>query len=314
MNTIGFTKSDSDTLIFHIWKSLKYTNRLFISLSLIVLGAIIQIFQLEMIPGIFLVFAGNLFLLSKGIDTRLNKVVYKADANWSKVSQEQIDQIEKINTKSSKWDLSAVDISSGLGAVLLVILLLACLIFANIWLYSEHPELNILIANLLVLLVPHWITGVKRITKTPKLLKKIDIYKKLIKSCQNALAKHNLEYNLLLQGEKDKLPKDIKIRIQINNQPDDFLGVYGQLNLNDVEGKLYPYFYTVLVAKKSFNLLSYANRIRLIPGTVLEQKPADDIDVIVLRQQTTKNSGYNTSPQTMINILKLGVHSAENII
>ncbi len=314
MSSILLSKSEGDILIFHIWKSLKYGQRLLLSAALILIGLALQIDQVTVFPGGFLIIAGNLILLTKGYDNRLNKAIFKADADWNKISQEQLTEIITLNKKMNAWDLSPVDISNPLGAVLFIVFLIAALVLLVVSTPGLGKESGILLFDLAVLTLPHWFTGIKKISTTPKLVNKIKLIQDLINDKQDILKNHKLEYNILLQGNNEKLPKDVKFRIDINNAPDNFLGVYGQLNMNNIQGHDYPYFYVVLVAKKDFGILPYAKKITPENKIVVETQKGTDVDVIIIRQYTTRTSGYHTKPKDMQRILEKGIIEAEKII
>lgn len=310
MSFLNLSQSNRDALVFHVWKSLKYKNRIAISLIFILVGFLIQAITFHFFPGILGVLLGNLLLLNKGIDTRIQKSSFNADTQWVKTTSENLTQIIDLNRKLSKWDKSAFDVTNTLG--LLMFLLLIAVSFLVLFASSSSHRLAalILFLNLIVLVVPHWLTGIKRISTTPKMVKKIKLFQQILSSCQKELKPHTIEYNVLLKGEEKQLPKDLKIRINLKDQPDEFLGLYGQMNMNTVEGKVYPYFYTVLVAKKQMNILANFDKIKLSGGIIKEKEQGEDTDVIIIRQHTTKKSGYHTRKSTMVNILKLGINNA----
>lgn len=88
-------------------------------------------------------------------------------------------------------------------------------------------------------------------------------------------------------------PIDVRLKVKFQGAPDDFLGVQGQISINNVKSTEYPYFYCVIVAQKGFSLLSKAT-LPEVKNLVIEHQPETDVDVIVIRQKTTKTSGYYT--------------------
>ena len=82
MSNFLLSKSEQGMVVFHLAKSMKYKFRLTLSILLILSGFILQYKMLNVIPGIFLVLAGNLFLLVKGYDTRIKLDKFKPDAEW----------------------------------------------------------------------------------------------------------------------------------------------------------------------------------------------------------------------------------------
>jgi len=101
---------------------------------------------------------------------------------------------------------------------------------------------------------------------------------------------------ILLQGKETRMPEDVKLRISFRGHDPDFLGLYGQVVTNDVQGKSFPYFYVVIVAKKGYGLRQAFEGFQRPQDTVKESDGKDDVEFIVIRQQTTETSGYHTKP------------------
>ena len=115
-----------------------------------------------------------------------------------------------------------------------------------------------------VLLLPHWVCGIRMILTRPQLMMKIKYIKKLIKKKADRLQAHEIEYFILLKGQKkSRLPQDVKFRVKIKDYHPDFLGLYGQIVTNTVNGSSYPYFYIVLVAKRDYGLKRVAAQCKL---------------------------------------------------
>ena len=97
------------------------------------------------------------------------------------------------------------------------------------------------------------------------------------------------------QGE---MPCDAKLVLRLDALGDAFLGLQVQVVLNNVQGSDYPYLYCVLVARPQLHILE-PNAIATPPkGIVVEPKhqEADNVDIVVIRQETTKTKGYHTQP------------------
>jgi len=64
---------------------------------------------------------------------------------------------------------------------------------------------------------------------------------------------------------------------------------------NRVQGSDYPYLYCVLVARPGVRMLELLDPEP--PSNIVaepDHKPDEDIDILVIRQRTTKTSGYHT--------------------
>ncbi len=313
--SLFLTKSEQGIIVFHIWKNLKYSNRLIISLILIAAGITLQYAMFNIFPGIILVFAGNLFLLVKGYDKRIKLSSFDHTTEWTNTDLEHLEKVAELNKKAQKWDISAIDITNGLGFFILFILIILMFIFAaSNPLHSDNGSI-IIIINIIVLLFPHWVTGVKRITTAPALVNKIKLYQELIKVFNVQLQDEEVSFLMLLKGKDKKMPADVKMKIKFKNQPEDFLGMYAQISLNNVQGKDYPYFYVVLVAKKSANMFRNALRVVNMPKNVIcEQDSQDDADVFIIRQFTTRTSGYYTNEIAVKSIFETGIATAKKFL
>jgi hypothetical protein len=81
---------------------------------------------------------------------------------------------------------------------------------------------------------------------------------------------------------------------------------------HEVNGTSYPYFYVVLVAKKSFGLGDAFNKFIPPAKIIKEFKIEGDVEILVIRQATTKTSGDHTGDKQMGDILAAGINLAEN--
>lgn len=315
MSSLLLSKNEQGIVIFHIWKSLTYKARLGLSVLLILSGLVLQFEMFHFFPGALLVLIGNLLLLVKGYDTRTNLKSFKHDAEWVPTSEDQLVNIISLYKKMRSWDRSALDITSGLGfLVFFIFLVIIVLLFALHPFSSFHGTLIVAI-NVAILLIPHWFTGTKRITTDPKLENKMKLYLELMKNFKETLREDTIKYLMLIQESNEKIPLDVKMQIKFKNQPDDFLGVYAQIALNNVQGADYPYFYVVLVAKENSTLLGGIFDSLEMPDQVLKElKRENEVEIIVIRQVTTKTSGYHTNAKAMAKIFETGILSARKII
>ncbi|PLX05376.1 MAG: hypothetical protein C0594_07635 [Marinilabiliales bacterium] len=303
--------SDKDLVVFHLLPGMSYGLRFLLSLSIIVLGVFLQLYMLDLIPGIVLVFIGNLFLIVKGHHNKIKLAKFDVEANWQQVKFSRLEEVLSLNKKMKKWDVNAFDISNIAGfAVFVVVLGIAYAL-----LITEVKSMQMLAVNVVVLFIPHIVTGVRKIQTKPLLVNKIKLVRFLINQNIDVLKKHTVEYYMMIMGREKKLPSDVKFRVHLNDQPDDFLGLYGQLSMNNVSGQNYPYFYVVLVAKKGFGLKNEFEKIAGIPRPLIkEYTEQEDVEVIVVRQFTTRKSGYHTKPKTMNLLLRYGISLTESII
>ncbi|MBN1662731.1 MAG: hypothetical protein JW943_03935, partial [Deltaproteobacteria bacterium] len=157
----------------------------------------------------------------------------------------------------------------------------------------------------------HWVTGTRSIMTLPNLLLKTRLIRQLLKDVEGLIARHQVEFFMLLKGSEAKVPDDVKFRVKIQGQLPDFLGFYGQIVTNTVSSSTYPYFYVVLVAKQGFGLRQSFNQYKPPRKIVKEFKEEGDVEVFVIRQHTTKTSGYHTNFKAVRHICLEGLEVAE---
>lgn len=336
MSITKVSDENKKMVLFLILPTLDHKMRMGISLGLILVAFFVQ-FQLnQTMVGVCLLACGNLLLLVKGYDNRVKFEGYHPEAEWTRVEMQTILDLKKTEQRMKKWDQDFFDISnmSGLFILCLAILFMAAVYFALLQMQGTE-SLQILMVDAGILLLPHWFTGLRRITNvlSSGLTMKIDEIKNILDRSNNQIKQHEAHYYMLLKGDSVKIPKDVKFRVDIANAPEDFLGLYGQVVLNDVQGRKYPYFYCVLVAKKGNLNLSklkdlntqekkqdnegflnkFINIAKMEDKIITEFKLQGDVQVLVVRQFTTKKSGYHTKPEMEDSVLRLSLTMAESL-
>ena len=174
---------------------------------------------------------------------------------------------------------------------------------------------GLIVCLALLLLVPHWVTGIRSILRKPKLLVRVDAIKAVLDGAADALRPHEVSLMMQLRGGADatRLPEDVKFKVDPAGHHPDFLGLYGQVVINDVQGTSHPYFYVVLVAKNGYRLPAATTRFRPPQNTVVESKHQDQVEVLVVRQRPSKTSGYETKDEVAVAILEAGLGLAEQV-
>lgn len=308
------SKSDQGVVIFHIWKNLKYSIRLLLSFALILTGFALQYQLMNFFPGIILIFAGNLLLLVKGYDNRIKLGKFEHNTEWVQTDLEHLKKVVEINNKMRKWDISAFDITSGLGAMFLILMIGVIILIINIFPIDTNSVSLIIVANIVVLIFPHWFTGVKRVTTAPALVNKITLFQNIVNEFAGELKEDKVTFQMLVKGKDHKLPADVKMKVDVKNHPKDLFGLYGQISLNNVKGQDYPYFYVVLVAKESAKLITNKLGNYILPADIISEfSHQSEAEIMVIRQYTTKTSGYHTDETAVSNIFKAGLKAARKI-
>jgi len=194
-----------------------------------------------------------------------------------------------------------------LGAVLFVLITVTTTAAA---IFARGP-LQILVINAMVLLLPHWLTGGRSILVQPKLMVRVNTIREVLQQSAAELADHEVNLLMLFSGSTTKIPDDLKVKIDIKNRHPDFLGLYGQVVLNEVQGRSHPYFYAVLVARRGYGLDEAKDAYSPPSNITTEHNVQDKVEVLVIRQTTTKTSGYHTKLEDAVRILHDAVDVAE---
>ena len=300
---------ERDIVIFKLWPSLPYKIRLAAGICLIALGLVIQAITQSFWTGVIFLLVANALLLVSGYDNRVDFAQYDPSAEWERVDEKKLRELEQLDKKIKQWDWSLLDVSNVPGGIIFILLtgmlVLGALAFSG--------AVQILFIDALILLLPHWITGIRRILRLPNITIRIELIQKLIAGIRDRPGNRRIELMMLLSGGEAKVPRDIKFKVDIQGHHPDFLGLYGQVVLNSVQGKNYPYFYVVLVSKKNFDLQKACDAYSPPAGIVKELKNQDEVKVMVIRQHTTKTSGYHTKFPVATRILDQGLTVAEKV-
>ncbi len=299
---------DRSVVVFHVWPALAYGTRLTGSFVLMAAGLAVQVVTEHVLPGVVLLALGNLFLLVRGYDNRVDFQTYDPATERERVEPGRLNDLKELHREIRRWDTSALDVSNRLGIVLFTLIgvaMTAGVVFV-------HGPLQILVIDAMVLLLPHWLTGIRSILVLPKMMVRVNTIHDLLHSAES-LADHEVHLLMLLRGGGTKIPDDVKFKVDIKGHHTDFLGLYGQVVLNEVQGKSYPYFYVVLVGRLGYGLEAASRAYSAPPGIVCELKLQDEVEVMVIRQQTTKTSGYHTEITDAQQILSEGLRVAEKV-
>jgi hypothetical protein len=301
------TGQDDQIVVYHLFRKMTPGKRLLLAFILIAGGFALQLIWMHLLPGLPLAIFGMLLLLVKGYSNKVNFKGYDPSAKWEVVERSALEQVLELNVKMKRWARSATSISSGVGAFIFFLLLIGFFMLIVAAYARENRPLMIIGVNAVLLILPFWFSGNKKVLTTPRLVVKIRAFLYVLDQLNDKLRDHKVDYYLLKQGADMKIPDDVKIRVQFRDQLENFLGMYAQISINSVSGSDYPYFYLVYVAKKGFGLKHRFNKIRVPPEVVKEFETKNDVEVIVIRQLTTKTSGFHTKPPTMVRLLSLGL-------
>lgn len=307
-----------DSVRFYLAKNLTYRARINLALTLLAVGFILQIYFMNPIYGAPFLLAGICLVLVKGYDSRIRIKGFQQDPNWKTVSIEKIREIEQLRKKSRKWDSDALDISNPLGFFTLIVFgALAAAVCLILGLLADDLRVTtILMTDAALFMVPLWFTGMRFILKQPNLAVKVKILLNLYDVFET-IKQEGEKFKpalLLAQGKKGQAyPVDARFSIALPGSPEGFYGLQAQINLNVVQGTSYPYFYCVLAAEHGFGLSLYKDKIKLQKNIICEYQEDTRAEVLVIRQYTTRKSGYHTKDRRCAEILRTALQAARLI-
>jgi len=309
---------DRDSVRFHFAKNLPYNVRINLTLILLIVGFLLQLFFMNPVYGIPFLLIGICLVLVKGYDSRVRIKGFDLDTDWKAVTIDEIQEIEQLRKRNRKWDSDALDISNPLGFFSLIFFGgLAIAIAVGLGVLSDDFRVTVILAvDTVIILVPLWFSGIRRILKQPNLAIKVNIILKLHEEFA-ALKQEGERFKpalMLALGKKNEtVPVDARFSIALPDSPEGFYGLQAQINLNVVQGTSYPYFYCVLAAKPGFGLSPYKEKIRLGDKIICEYQQDRRAEVLVIRQHTTKKSGYHTKDPKCAEILNIALQGGRLI-
>ncbi len=289
------------------------------------LGILLPFLFLPWILGAVLIVAGAVFLAPRGISN--SPPEGPAEGEWKAVTEEELDRIQAHARRCKTWERSALDVNTTLGVVLLLAIcagaLLAGLIAGRGTLFSGPGFLfgtaagylgSVVFLDILLLVLPLWFLGLKKRFVPAGLLIKIEAVENILDRLE-AYPPADWRRKILIEflpRRKGEIPGDIRLMLTPGEGPEDFIGIQIQVSLNDVQGTKYPYLYAVVLAREGFGLLD--TETPEIPKVIFERETSDDVDVIVVRQPTTKTSGYHTKRQDQVRVFEAALATAENAL
>lgn len=327
---------------FHLCKNLSYKTRWYLILICLIGGFLVQLY-INFYLGLPFIVIGTFLSLVIGYSASSPPI--DREKRWERVTPDEYRKIMTKDRLAAEWDQDAFDITNlrGFGIFILSALAFGGMTF---YLFSKgYSNLAIYFGvDCAIILIPHWLTGIRQLLKQSGLITKIEILANILNMLSEdrfnfVLAQPMLEITKTQDGE---IPSDARLLLKLSDMPDNFLGVQVQISINDVQGKEYPYLYCVLIARSGFKLKEKFERftpyirqklkefehpniktrvfrfvgiISQEDGFTLEFKKAEgDIDVLVIRQFTTERSGYYTNKLVQEDITEFSLDIAKKLI
>lgn len=274
--------------------------RLIATAVLLLAGFILQL-RYNVLIGLGLILCASFLNMLRSIKLTEPESV---SASWERVTLNEFTKaLERINYLK-KWQTT-----SGGGRGILVIIL-TIILFASVPKIIASTNISALVLlDFYVLFVPLFLSGVRRAWSPPDLEIKLNVLSKII---EYDFIKSNPEIGIqpFMQLAKDvsgaNYPVDCKLMIEFEKAPKDFLGVQVQVSINKVGGISYPYAYAVIIAKSSLGL-PFRDIKSQEKKILYEPKKEGEMDILVIRQATTKTSGYQTDDDIIRSIVQQAV-------
>jgi hypothetical protein len=319
LRLFGFPPPEKrDSVRFHFAKNLPYNVRIPMALALLLIGFILQISFMNPFYGIPFVLIGMGLVLVKGYDSRIRMKGFNLDPNWKTVPIEKIQEIEQLRKRNKKWDSDALDVSNPLGVFSFIAIgALALLVSLILGQMAKDMRVTVILGvDIATIMVPLWFSGMRFILKQPNLIVKVRIILSLYEMFESLKQKEE-EFRpaLMLSRDKDDrtIPVDVRFSVVFPDSPEGFYGLQAQINLNVVQGTSYPYFYCVLAAKPGFGMSRYRKEIKTSNKIICEYQEDTRAEVLVIRQYTTKKSGYHTKERQCVEILRTALEGGRRI-
>ncbi|HNX80612.1 MAG TPA: hypothetical protein PKL77_00500 [Candidatus Omnitrophota bacterium] len=295
-------------------KDMQYDERAWCIVGFLAAGVFLQFF-VNFWAGFCAFIIGTSLSLVRGyrVTARLKGV-----EEWAQVTPDEYEKVKEKDAQLRRWDLDFFDITNHRGVAVFVLVGLFCFVIWKTFIIKGFYRIAFYwVLDCIVLIIPHWVTGIRSYLKKDKLIIKIGILKKII---AYLVSPEDIQVLPMLATQevvgKGRIPTDARLMLRFLNAPDYFLGVQVQVSINTVEGTDYPYLYCVILAKSGAGLAILKTDDMDIPlqRVTLENQVSEDVDVLVVRQTTSANSGYDTNELDCRRLLDTAVGLARRFI
>ncbi len=279
--------------------------RMALSFILLLTAYLLQLSTRNVLTGLPFVIFCMIFNLIRNVSI---KPVQALELKWQEVTESAIQQVNDQCRKIKKFQ------SANLGCVIgfLVFFVWFCIMFMPV---LQLPlRFSALIIDGIVLLSGLLLSGRRTAWQPAGLDTKIPIIQRILSSPQ--ARDPDLQFLPYLEIGKTKtgsFPNDTRILIRFRQAPETFIGVQIQISINNVKNTAYPYLYAVVAAKPAFKLYDRFQDPKL-KNVVVEKEDTGEVDVLVIRQITTRTSGYHTSTETQDYIIAGVILAAKQML
>ncbi len=311
-------------LSFYLFPSLPYTLRMLLFLLFSFVG-VVAVFRVSIFVGEPIVIFALALIVARGMDNSVGgggifKTSWKRQkTRWVVGTAKDLRKIQRKMDQGKALPFNPFNARSVSGAFTMIVLIAVLAAFdffvlPGTTLYSYAWEI-VVTQGVIVLFVFFSTTAT---AWSPPL---INTKMKLFTRERDAILKDWKELGptvspmLLVRGGKKDLrrqtPEDLKLYVTFAGAPEDFIGVQVQITFNMQQA----YLYCVIITKKGFKPLTDFSTSKNNRDEITYKKGADsDVDYLVIRQTTTKTTGYATSDVQADGIVNLTMAITKNLL
>lgn len=291
-----------------IFSALPKSIRMIITVPLLFIGFAIQFNYSIILGGIFILLASLLNIMHLATI----KEHKSSTQNWERVTYDEINKVLEKMKAMKKWQGYSYN-----GRSLFVFIVSIFAIFILSPAIALLPRTGKIIAlDFYLLFVPAFISGSRKVWIPADLQLKIDTLTKINTfSLMKSYPDLKTQPFLLIGKESSQstFPLDTRLLIKFTKAPKDFIGTQIQASINKVGSNSYPYVYAVIIAKKSMNL-EMNKAFSTDKNIIFEHQAQDEMDILVIRQFTTKTSGYHTNDKVISAIVQQALATSQQLL
>lgn len=295
----------ADNAGYLIFDGISRPLRMVVSFTLLLAAYLLQLSTRNVLTGLPFVIGCMIFNLIKNVSI---KPVQAQELKWQEVTASAIQQIVDQCRRIKKFR------SANIGCVIGFLFVFVWFSIMFMPVLQMPIRFSALMIDGIILLGGLLLSGRRTAWQPAGLDTKIPIVQRLMVS--PLLRDPDLQvmpYLEIGQAKNGSFPNDARIMIRFRNAPESFLGIQLQVSINQVKSTAYPYLYAVVTAKTEFKLFEKFPDPKL-KNIVMEQEQTKEVDVIVLRQYTTRTSGYHTSTETQDYIVAGSIQAVKQML
>ena len=296
---------------------LPYPLRVVLITAMIIGGFAAQFLFQWLIPGVVLIAVGSLLGSVRSVKTE-PKTLHGA-SEWKEVLPQQWKDAAELSRKAKRWQSDITNLLSPFG-IILAMAVAGCALFIFGFSIDFDAELSLVfIADLLALFGPLMLIGMLKAWEPPLLQVKLKALNYVLDYLETETHPDILVQPMMEVTEGGAeggggIPLDARMMIRFKEAPENFYGVQVQVSANEVQGTHYPYLYAVVLYKQDFPADYDSVGVPRHRWLVFEPSREDEVVVLVLRQKTSKSSGYHTKEPRQCEIVDAALGLAREIL